>query len=606
MIVSLIACKLQFNDATRLHLMAVVFLSCWAAVANIQPAFPISSNMVLQRQMPVRIWGTGSGGGTVTVSFAGQTASAPKSSDGSWEVWLPAMEASSLGREMTIADEDTSFVLSNILVGEVWLGGGQSNMARSLAVPDDIAQMRKENGPYPTIRLMETTSTNRGPKQWWEAGEGGGFSTLLFFFGERLSRELDVPIGLINAAYQSKSAAYFMKAGMFDDYNTFLREQFVQDSITSESQGTPLPASPSYIDVSDEISDGEGWTTIVEPAIHYTVRGVFWDQGENGTGIGGSWHSVMGALYRGWRKEAGQPLPFIVTQKKNGGGCAFSTPTGTLWPQAYGDTLAPLPESSAQPQSGKNYPGRYRYYQARLHDNVLMYPVADFDDGDHPMDKPSYAYRAARYALSFVYGINSRFLPPEYAGHQIEGNSMRVFIANTSGALLAGQSSTVQGFAIAGADGVFYWADATIEDSTVVLSSPSVSTPVVATYAFSDSRPWANLFTSDSVPVPLFITGEEPAQYTQVFRCSAKHDAGWMGIHIFRTAQGVFLEYDRRADLAMGSLIRVFSLNGACVWQTAFRHDTQKRIPLPRLGPGSYVISTESIGRAQYQPIILW
>ena len=497
-------------------LCAIAIVASPAAVGaevKVNPVF--SDNMVLQRGMSVPVWGTADAGEEVTVKFAGQTKTARAGADGKWSVKLDSMKANAKPQSMTVG----AATFKDVLVGDVWVGSGQSNMAGGVggyARRDEGLAKLVAAAPYPLIRLA------RGDRPGWkQATEANvkGFSALLFSFGAPLQKELEVPVGLIvgavggtpsgrwlspeafeaDEACRAAAKAHNAKAGdALKKYEAAL-EQWKTAAAAAKAAGKRAPRKPRPPQQAK--ASGDLYIRFIRPIIPYAIRGVVWDQGESGTRIAGvDQFTVMGALIRGWRTEWKQDFPFIYIQKPSGGGCAWDKKDNPVTNQAgfYSDKL---------PASLRN-DGAYRELHIRImqHANTFMAISSDLGSGVHPINKSGYGLRACRVAMGAAYGKDVEIYGPMYDSHKVEGATIRISFKHTGKGLAFKGGDKLTGFQVAGDDGKFEWADAKIDGKTVVLSCEKVAKPTAARYAWARQRPWANLFNKDGLPALAFET----------------------------------------------------------------------------------------------------
>jgi sialate O-acetylesterase len=209
----------------------------------------------------------------------------------------------------------------------------------------------------------------------------------------------------------------------------------------------------------------------------------------------------MGALIRGWRKEWGQgEFAFIYIQKPSGGGCAWD-PADPVTNKS--SKFAPLPAQVPPTQAGLY---RENHVQIMKYPNTAMAIATDLGSGIHPSNKSGYGYRAARVALGMTYGKKVEYYGPVFESHKVEGDRVRIKFTHTGGGLAFKHGDKLQGFAVAGEDKQFFWADAVIESDAVVVSCPKVPKPVAVRYAWGAEHPWANLFNKDGLPALTFRT----------------------------------------------------------------------------------------------------
>lgn len=499
---------------TWLILMVLFAAPAGLAPADVKPDRMFGDGMVLQREMPVPVWGTAEPGERVTVAFRGQEKSATAGAEGKWTVKLGPLELGDPA-ELTVAGANT-VTFKDVLVGEVWVGSGQSNMAggtAGYAQRDEVLGKIVADAPYPKLRLY------RGG--WQEATEESirAFSALLFSFGQPLQQELDVPVGLIVGAVGGTPSGRWLSPEMFE------ADPAVRAALENAGAGaSPEAQQKQYAEAlarwekavekakregakpprrpRGPIRVGDLYAAHIEPVVPYAIRGVLWDQGESGTAVPGvDQFTMMGALIRGWRNVWGQgDFPFLYVQKPSGGGCAWDTSDPVT---RMADAFAPQP---AQPN--RDADGQYRELHIRIreHPNTAMVTANDLGSGVHPVNKSGYGRRACRVALGFVYGQDVEIYGPVYESHAAEGSAIRVRFSHVGAGLASRHGDGLQGFEIAGEDGAFHWADARIDGDTVVLSSGEVSKPVHARYGWARSHPWANLFNKDGLPALTFRT----------------------------------------------------------------------------------------------------
>ncbi len=510
-----------------LLLLTGLSLASWPgrAAADVKVPSILSSHMVLQRDMPVPLWGTAAPSEKVTVKFRDQEKSAVADKDGKWSLKLDALKAGGPD-PLTIKGANT-LTLDDVLVGEVWVGSGQSNMAGGVAgyaKNDEVLDKAFKAAPYPKLRLAKATGG------WKEATDKNvaNFSALLFAFGVKLQQDLDVPVGLMlgavggtpsghwltqemleadagcQAAIKTFAATYSFEAAQ-KKHETDLAawekaaEQAKKDGKTPPKKpDAPLKAGECRGKI------GHLYEAHVHPFIPHGIRGVLWDQGESGTAVlGVDQFSLMGGLIKGWRKEWNQgEFPFLAVQKPSGGGSAFD-PADPVTSQA--EKFAPLPAAPYATAAGL---ARENFIRIRKHPNTAVVTAIDLGPGIHPINKSGYGARSARVALGMVYGRKVETYGPLYESHKIDGNKLRLTFTHIGKGLAFKHGDKLQGFAVAGADKVFHWADATIDRDTVVLSCPKVDKPIAARYGWGGTQPWANLFNLDGLPALMFRTDE--------------------------------------------------------------------------------------------------
>ena len=518
--------------------------TAWLATnagAAVKLADVFSDHMVLQRDMAVSIWGTAAPGEPVTVKFREQALTATAGADGKWQVKLKPLKAGGPDKLVvnTVTNED-------VLVGEVWVGSGQSNMAMgstSYTNKDPVLAAAVVAAPYPKIRFVQA-------KMKWQVATPqnvAGFSALLFSFGLQLQKELDVPVGLMLGAVSGTPSGFWVtkemlaadsacqaEAEKYEAASPFAARQQQYDQelakykvdlaqwgeqvAAAKSQATqavaqahapvnqrnspPKPIAPVVPARAGDAAGGVGqhYLTYIKPFQPYAIRGVLWDQGESHTALAGiNQYTTMGALINGWRRAWGVgEFPFLYVQKPSGGGCAWDNENPVT---KNGEGFSPLP-----PQVPNDGQSVETHIKIMTYSNTAMAISSDLGPGIHPTNKSGYGHRAADVALGFVYGKKIEYYGPLYAAHKIDGTKVRISYTHTGQGLAFKPGDKLQGFALAGADKQYHWADAVIDGTTVVVSSAAVPQPVSVYYAWASNRRWANLFNKDGLPAIPFRT----------------------------------------------------------------------------------------------------
>ena len=503
-------------------LMAGLLMAAVATQAEVKLPPVISSHMVLQRDMQVPIWGTASPNEKVTVKFRNQHKETTADAKGNWLVKLDPLKA---GGPDTLTVNGVT--LDDVLVGEVWVGSGQSNMqggAGNFAKNDSVLAANVAAAPYPKIRLA------RAKTAWTITDEKSlpGFSALLFSFGLPLQKQLDVPVGLMVGAVGGTPSGYWLSEEMYNadaackevvakalpKYSPEKAQKDYEQQVAAwekavaaaKAKGeTRLPRKP-YEPTKPGVCRGKIgnlYEAHVHPFLPYAIRGVLWDQGESGTAIQDvDQYTLMGALIRGWRKAWAQgDFPFLYIQKPSGGGCAWDEKNPVT---NKGQPFEPLPPNV--PINGNFVENHVRIMN---YPNTAMAISSDLGPATHPTNKSGYGLRACDVALGMVYGKKIEYYGPKYESHTVEGNKVRVKFSHVGQGLAFKHGDKLHGFAVAGGDKKFLWADAVISGDTVVLSNVAITKPVYIRYAWADKRTWANLFNKDGLPAIPFRTDDD-------------------------------------------------------------------------------------------------
>ncbi len=481
-----------------------------------------SDHMVVQREQAVPVWGWADPGDHLTVSFAGQEKQATADAAGKWQVKLDPMPASAEARALVVksAGASNETRVTDVLVGEVWLGSGQSNMAMLVARAKDFDR-EKAAADLPQIRMFkEESGAANAPAQdakgrWTPCSPDavGTFSATLYFFGRELHRDLKVPVGLINSSVggtpieawiaaeaQAKSPelkgaieaqAKAQAALDTPEAKAQAKERYEKQLATwkelaaqAKAAGKPAPKKPQDPQVQRARGGGAGglFHGKIAPLIPYAIRGVVWYQGEANA------NSAKAALYQhqlallvaDWRARWGAELPFAWVQLPN-----FKRP-GDGWMRVREAML----KSLCLPRTG-------------------MAITIDIGESNniHPANKQEVGRRLSLWALGEVYqkpvAATSGPLP---AGHEVRGAEIVMSFSHGHGGLQAGDGA-VQGFEIAGEDRQWQPAAARIDGDKVILSSPQVAKPVAVRYAWQDD-PACNLQNRAGLPASPFRTDD--------------------------------------------------------------------------------------------------
>lgn len=504
-------------------LLATLFVGSIAAAqaAVTVPSF-FSDHMVLQRGIPVAIWGKADPAESIKITFRSQTKQTVADASGDWRVELDPLIAG--GPDELVVSGTNQVKLSDVLVGEVWLGSGQSNMeyaanAKILAGDTILADLIAQS--YPQIRLLNMSP--KGARAWTEATPATlpPFSAQLLAFAIRLQSELDVPVGVALGALGGTPSGAWLTPDMINasedilaiveayklahpDETAFVPGQFEERAVRGE-----IPIGGLYEDYLAELAG-------------YGMRGVLWDQGESGTGIkevSRDQHFVMRALIDGWRHAWGiGEFHFLFQQKAptgSGEGCAWDyTDPMTRLGEPFFDFEGFTVEKHTLADRAFDHRGNDIILYRKIQDYPNTYMVTGQDlgsgrvPGGHPINKSAYGFRAGDAALNRVYGhTDIAWTAPTYAGYQIEGDSIRINFDNVGEGLAYRHGETLQGFAIGSAKGYMFWAKAVIDGDTVLVSNPEkVPNPGRVHYAWFPTHPWANLFGGNRLPVVSFQT----------------------------------------------------------------------------------------------------
>ena len=533
-----------------------------SARAEVRPNALFSDHMVLQNGMQVPIWGTADPGEKITVKFNGQTKSATADATGTWMVRLAKLKSGG-PFTMTITGKKggapgVPIVINDVLVGEVWLGSGQSNMVfnvsntghRPYGLLDEKQEIAAAN--YPQVRMFTVADTKSLTPQTDVKGEWKvcspetvpDFSAIGYLFARDLNQALKVPVGIILSAYGASTAeAWIPREALaadpklkpildgFDARDAAFKAAppVPPEPAAAPAPGTPVPGlatAPSTPGVpggqpparrargggGDPVQDQHQPTVLyngmINPVIPYAIRGAIWYQGESILGNPGipMYSHVMETLVTEWRKRWDEGnLPFYAVQ------------------------LAALKNNSNNP--------RVREQQAEILalPNTGLAVTVDIGDSAnvHPKNKEPLGDRLSRIALANMYGRKMEFSGPVYASMKVEGDAIRINFTHADGLtthypdglyahvsepnpstnapvaeIPASNDGPLKWLQIAGANGKYVDAQATIDGNAVVVRSPDVPVPVSVRYAWDNYPYGANLYNSAGLPAVPFRTNK--------------------------------------------------------------------------------------------------
>jgi sialate O-acetylesterase len=506
-----------------LRLAPLVTLLLWPTLlAALQPAALFTDHLVLQRDRPIPVWGTAAApGAIVTVGFDGHTATATTDADGRWLVTLPARSAVSTSRDLTISSGSTSLTLNDVLVGEVWLASGQSNMAWTLAQTRDAAldapasvgltgvrEFLVERRPSPAA-VANITSTHG----WRVAGPDTtpAFSAVAFYFARELHARLGVPVGIINSSWGGTRVEAWMSEA------TLAASEPGQRALTAQAEANAAwpalepahrEAVAAWASARDAARDaGKAFSTraprepmgapgqpnntatLFQGMIHglapVALQGAIWYQGESNAGRADEYRELFGDMITNWRDHFVDPsLDFFWVQLTS-----FAAGGGERRNWAF------LREAQTQtldlPHTGQ----------------AVTYDLGDVRD-IHPRNKLDVGRRLARLALHRTYGLPVPDEGPRFVGATRDGDAWMLAFAPETGRLITPQA-VLGGFEVAGEDRDFHPAEATIEgDHTVRVHSPAVPAPVAVRYAWRNALDHAGLFNPAGLPATPFRTDD--------------------------------------------------------------------------------------------------
>ncbi len=447
---------------------AALVLFSAAADARVSVNGMFSDNAVLQQGIKLPVWGTADNGEKVIISIGDQKVETT-AAGGKWRTELAPLKA---GGPYTLVIEGPTdrIEAQNVLVGEVWIAGGQSNMQMKV---DEAANANDEIKSSENSQIRLITIDRHGspaPKddvqgKWVECGPKtvGNFSAVAYFFGRALQKKLNVPVGLINCNLGGTTAERWMS----------------KESLDAETELTDMKRTQGANDL---------YNGMIHPLIGYGIAGAIWYQGESNADRAYAYRTLFPAMIKDWREEWKQGnFPFLFVQ------------------------LAPFMQISKNPQESNWAELREaQLLTTQKSPHTAMAVITDVGDEKdiHPKKKQPVGERLAVAARALAYGEKIEYSGPTYESLTISGRDAILHFGHVGGGLVA-KGEKLTGFTIAGEDKKFHNADARIEGSTVVVSSSEVEKPVAVRLGWANF-PVVNLWNRDDLPASPFRTDDFP------------------------------------------------------------------------------------------------
>ena len=492
--------------------LAVSLTSTNRAAVTLAP--PFRDGAVLQQGKTLPIWGKANAGEKITVTFKDQTKETSADDNGRWEVKLAPLSASSEPAELTVVGSDTIKV-GNILVGEVWICSGQSNMAWVVKhSKDPETEIAAAN--YPLIRHFKAPlsasatplDTSGGTWETCSPETVGDFSAVGYYFGRELFKKLDVPIGLLNISYGGSPIESWINTVTLQENPAFpaIMERQKEDvtryparlklyeerlaaweakkaAANGQKISGRAPVPPSGPGVVDRFTLSSLYNSMLHPFIPYAVRGVIWFQGEANFLRSAEYQTLFPAMITAWRKEFGQgDLPFYYVQLANQARKTDATGVQFAFQREAQGTALKLP-------------------------NTGVAITADIGEADnsHFKNKQEVGRRLALIALARDYDQQVDFQGPIVKDIAKKGDSFQITFEQAGGLQLKGD----EGFEIAGADKIFHPALAKIDGSSLIVRSERVPEPAAIRYAWHNN-PNITLYNEAGLPASPFRSDDWP------------------------------------------------------------------------------------------------
>lgn len=499
-------------------LFTLILISAFSIFAEVRLPDVMGSSMVLQQKQAVPVWGFADAGENVTVAFGKQKKTVIADANGKWRVNLDAMKADFTPQTMTIAEKNT-IELKNILIGEVWLVSGQSNMQWTLFQSSNGAR-EVASANHPNIRLFNVSREVAFKKKQGKLGEWQAttpesvkdFSGAGYYFAVDLQKNLNVPVGIINSSYGGSQAEAWTPVEYLNanpdlkitvertkiweaerpkvraDYDAAIKK-WREESEKQKSVGAKPSPSPG---VPDSLRDyriaSSIYDRMIEPLMPFAVKGAVWYQGESNEARAEQYNILLLTMIRAWREHWGAGnFPFGIIQLPN---------YRAIKPEPVDEAWSFIRE--AQRQTALNTA------------NTGLIVTIDIGEANdiHPKNKLDVGKRMAIWALKNVYRKKIT-ASPMFEKAEIKGSKIILTFTDVGSGLKIKDGDKLDEFAIAGADKKFVWAEAKIVGKNKVeVSSPKVTNPQAVRYAFNNNPKHPNLTNDVGLPAAPFRTDD--------------------------------------------------------------------------------------------------
>jgi sialate O-acetylesterase len=498
----------------------ITALCACTSFAAVQPADIFTDYTVLQQNEPVRIWGTAAPGEGVTVQFAGQEKNTVTGDDGKWQVTLDPMSASSEPRDMVFVSSigNQKSAISNVVVGEVWLAGGQSNMASTMRSYSKVSQPDIDRANDPLLRMvtiprLDFAGQNSDRPQWQKVDPQNvaGFSASAYYFARNLREKMNIPVGIVACSVGATPAEAWMSRQtlekspdlkrILDAYEAQYRKEFSNEKDYRQQYEKFVLAEKEYLKIRKGPRPQPPMgplnhkrpcglhETMLTQTIPYTVRGVIWYQGENNATTKNGFHyrTVFPALIQEWREEfKNETLPFLFVQLATFGPVTDDAP---YWPE--------LRDAQSWTEDHVKNTGMIVLVDGGEIDNI------------HPHSKDKAGYRLSLLARNMVYGEKNLICRgPRLKEAACKDETIELSFTDTgSGMVLKPEADSA--FEICGADKKYVPAEAKLADGKIIVSAKGITHPQHVRYGW---KKWfvPTLFNAEGLPASPFRTDDFP------------------------------------------------------------------------------------------------
>ncbi|MBI3860452.1 MAG: sialate O-acetylesterase [Planctomycetia bacterium] len=485
---------------------ALVLLAGNVAQAEVKLPNIFTDHMVLQQGQKNRVWGTAGAGEAVTVTIDKQTQKVSAGADGKWQV---ALDPLPVGGPYVLAVKGSNEIkIDDVLVGEVWICSGQSNMQWSVNISND-PDLEKLTAKFPRIRMINFPRIGvqepiwTHPESRWKVcmpDNVGDFSAVGYYFARQLHQTLDVPVGMINNAWGGSACEAWIRRDLLaadEKYKPMLEGWAKNESLFAELSAKSDLNEDQKKQVAGLKQNMGGnhrpaniYNGVLKSHLGYGIKGAIWYQGESNAGRAYQYRDLFPLMIKSWRDEWGQgDFPFYWVQ------LADHKPEN---PNQFESDWAELRE--AQTMTMSKLP------------NTGEAVIIDIGEGKdiHPKNKVDVGRRLARWALAKDYGFHVWYHSPQYKSMDVQGNKIVLTFDHVDGGWRPFDVNEPRGFAIAGEDKKFVWGTAKIlPDGKVEVLAAGIDKPVAVRYGWADN-PVVNMYNGGGLPLTPFRTDDWP------------------------------------------------------------------------------------------------
>lgn len=474
----------------KIQIYIILCLSIFVNQMQAEVRLPaiFSDHMVMQAGKQIKVWGWSDKNEAIEIRIGDKIKKTKADKQGNWSLFVDPLPYGG-PYIMQVKGKSNTIIINDILIGEVWLCSGQSNMEMTLNSFAKVNNYDEEvkNADYPQIRhfkvqkYMSLTPETELRGQWSVCSPVTvpDFSAVAYFFARKLYKELDIPVGIINSSWGGSEIETWISPDEFSKLPYSFKEKYKDLNLNEFEQAIKTT------DIHPNAYSSVLYNAMINPIIEYPIKGVLWYQGENNTENGYSYRTLFPLFINNWRQKWGYEFPVYWVQLP-GFHPKDDVPKDSKWAELREAQTMTL----SLPQTGQ----------------AVTIDIGDAYDV-HPRNKQDVGLRLALIALHKEYGQqNVIYSGPTFKGMDIEENKVIVYFDNADGGLIVkNKYGYLEGFAIAGTDSSFEWAKAYILGDKVLVYSDKVAKPVAIRYCWSDN-PDANLFNAKGLPAVPFRT----------------------------------------------------------------------------------------------------